>query len=166
MDALFLFALSFATIVVANNAALAQHYAAHAQYAYPVEGQLAWEAVPAAYPPLTPHPAPVPGWIAGAAVGSHVGAMVSASNPMIQCGRRACSVGYDPRPVIAGALIGGLIGHAASMPPAYQALPADVAPPRRSSASSSDSIVDHWQNFMEPSVSRSAERSPLPGFSR
>lgn len=166
MDALSLFALSFATIVAASNASLAQHYAAQAQYSDPAVGQPAWEAVPAAYPPVATHAAPVPGWIAGAAVGSHVGAMVSASNPMIHCGRRACGVGYDPRPVIAGAVIGGLVGHAATMPPAFHALPADLAPARRSSVSSSDSIADHWQNFMEPSVSRSAQRSPLPGFGR
>ena len=164
MDALSLFVLSFAAIVAANNAALTQHYAAQAQYSYPAAGQPAWEAVPAAYPPVPPYPAP--GWIAGAAVGSHVGAMVSASNPMIHCGRRACGVGYDPRPLIAGAVIGGLVGHAASTPPAFHALPADLAPARRSSASSSDSIANTWQNFMEPSVGRSGERSPLSGFGR
>ena len=165
MEAFALFALTLGAIA-ANNAAVVEHYYGHygypAQYAQSVAVQPGWETPPAVYVPVAPARAAVPGWVAGAEVGSHVGAMVSASRPMIRCGGRACATGYDPRPVIAGALIGGLIGYAASTPPALPTYWAEVASVPRSSASSSREFVEHWQNFMDPSVSRST--APLPGF--
>jgi len=121
-----------------------------------------------AYVPVALAPAPMPGWIAGAAVGSQVGALVSASNPVTRCGGRACGVGFDPRPVVAGALIGGLIGHAATTPAAAVRAPVEVAPMARRSSSASREFTDHWQNFMQPSVGRSAEPAAIsaPGWGR
>jgi hypothetical protein len=152
--------------IAANNATVMERYYGQygypAQYAQPVAVQSGWETPPAVYVPVAPARASVPGWVAGADVGSHVGAMVSASGPMIRCGGRTCAMGYDPRPVIAGALIGGLIGHAAATPPVPPTYRANVAPVPRSSSSSSREFVEHWQNFMDPSVSRST--APLPGF--
>lgn len=51
MDPLAVFALSFMTIAAANNAAVMQHYAASAQYAYPAYAQPGWGAPPALYVP-------------------------------------------------------------------------------------------------------------------
>jgi hypothetical protein len=39
-----------------------------------------------------------------------------------------------------------------------------AAPVPRCSSSCSGEFIEHWQNFMEPSVSRSS--APLPGFGR
>ena len=156
MDPLAVFALGVATIAAANHATVMQQYAASAQYAYAAPAPPAWETAPVAYVPVAPAPAPFPGWVAGADVGAHIGALAAASSPTIRCRGRACGVGYDPRPVIAGAVIGGLIGQAASMPPprvaygtAIATAPAPAPAPRGDPAASR-AFVDHWQNFMEP----------------
>ena len=72
MDPLSIFALTVATMVAAENAALAHRYAVAAQYGHPVAARPAWEAAPHAYPyayaPVARSAAAVPGWIAGADV--------------------------------------------------------------------------------------------------
>lgn len=147
MDPFAAFALTFGMIVAASQqAAIMEQYAAHGRQAYAV----------------APAPPPVPGWVQGAAVGSQVGAMASAANPVVHCRGRACGVGFDPRPVIAGAVIGGLIGHAASMPPpvAYIPAAAPAEPASTRDSASSREFTDHWQRFMQPAVGRSARPAP------
>lgn len=166
MDPFAIFALTFGMAIAASQqAAVMEQYAAHARYAQ-VVAQPAWGPAPLAYVPVAPAPTPVPGWVAGAAVGSQVGARVSASNPVIRCGGRACGVSFDPRPVVAGAVIGGLIGHAATTPPAAVRAPVEVTPMARRSSSASREFTDHWQNFMEPSVNRAAapRAQSMPGW--
>jgi len=170
MDPFAIFALTVGMAIAASQqAAVMEQYAARGRYAQPVVAQPAWEPAPVAYVPVAPAPAPVPGWVAGAAVGSQVGALVSASNPIVRCRGRACGMGFDPRPVVAGAVIGGLIGHAATTPPPAVALAAvEAAPVARRSPSASREFTDHWQNFMEPSVSRAAAPrvQPVPAWGR
>lgn len=149
MDPFVPLALTFGMIVAASQqAAIMEQYAAYGRQAHAVA-------------PAAP---PVPGWVQGAAVGSQVGAMASAANPLVHCRGRACGVGFDPRPVIAGAVIGGLIGHAASTTPPVAYADADAAasaePPSTRSSASSREFTDHWQRFMQPSVGRSAR--PVP----
>lgn len=168
MDPFAAFALTFGMMIAASQqAAVMEQYAARTRYAYPVATEPAWENAPVAYVPAAAAPAPIPGWVAGAAVGTQVGALVSASNPTLRCRGRACGAGYDPVPVIAGAVIGGLVGHAATTPPPVR-VPIEVTPAARRSSSSSREFTDHWQDFMQPSVSRSAAPSvqSVPGWGR
>lgn len=151
MDPFAIFALTFGMAIAASHqAAIMEHHAARAQYPYQAMALPAWESAPLAYPP----PAPVPGWLAGAHLGSQVGALASASNPVIRCRGRGCGVGFDPRPIVAGAVIGGLVGHAASQPPAIVVQAAEPPPAPRSNPWASRAFQDHWQNFMQPSASR------------
>ena len=160
MDPFAVFALTVGMVIAASQqAAVMEQYAARARAVQPQITQPMAEALPVAYALATPAAPPVPGWIPGAAVGAQIGALASAANPVVRCGGRACGVGYDPRPVIAGALIGGLIGQVASTPPPVvhaQVLEAQPIASRRSHASTRE-FTDHWQAFMQPSVSRSAE---------
>lgn len=163
MDPFLPIALTFGMIVAASQqAAVIEQYAARARQGQTAVAQPVWEAPPVAYVSVPPVPAPVPGWVAGATVGSQVGALVGAANPVTHCGRRACGAGLDPRPVVAGAVIGGLIGHAASQPPVVMAHAPSLAPPRHGNSAASRAFQDHWQNFMQPSVSRSADGAPTP----
>jgi len=159
MDPFAAFALTFGMIAAASHQAAVMEDYARARHAPMVVAQPAWEPAPLAYyVPVASVPPPVPGWAAGAAVGAQVGALASAANPVLRCGGRACGVGFDPAPVLAGAVIGGLIGHAASTPPVVAAVPPSPPPaaPRRSSADSRE-FTRHWQEFMQPAVPRSAE---------
>jgi hypothetical protein len=83
---------------------------------------------------------PGSGWVPGAALGAGIGALSGHGGPLV-----------------AGALIGGAIGHAATTPPAAWVsaapYPEPVAPPARSSAST-QAFVEHWQRFMEPAGRR------------
>ena len=117
-----------------------------------------------------------PPFALGVASGTQFGAQVSAMNPTIRCvGGRSFSCGphFSGRPILAGALIGGLIGALATpvyyggppyvpdtssmqvaYPPSVGASPiADAwlqtGTPRRDSAASSQ-FVDSWQRFFEP----------------
>lgn len=160
MDPFVPLALTFGMIVAASQqAAIMEQYAAHSRHARAAtEPAPAWGQVPIVSVPVATAPPPVPGWVAGAAVGSQIGALASAGNPVVHCRGRACGVGFDPRPVIAGAVIGGLLGHAASTPPplAYVAPAAPAEPPSTQGSASSREFTDHWQRFMQPSVSRAA----------
>lgn len=112
--------------------------------------------------------APAPGWVAGAGAGALLGAQVSAMNPMVRCfgGRSfSCGLRFDPRPMFAGALIGGMIGQALSFPHEYAPVPyygatfggtpgASWAPegssePPRRAASRALSIADDWTHMGE-----------------
>ena len=117
-----------------------------------------------------------PPFALGAASGAHFGAQVSAMNPTIRCvGGRSFSCGphFSGRPILAGALIGGLIG--ALTTPVYYGGPyvqdttqqfphppmsaigaspiADAwlrtETPRRDSAAGSQ-FIESWQRFFEP----------------
>ena len=116
-----------------------------------------------------------PPFALGMASGAQFGAQVSAMNPTIRCaGARffSCGPHFSGRPVLAGALIGGLIG--ALTTPVYYGAPyvADTTqqvphPPsasavspiadgwlqtqtsRRDSAASSQ-FIENWQRFFEP----------------
>ena len=104
---------------------------------------------------------PVSAWPAGAAIGSIVGAAASGGNPAS---------------IFAGALLGGVIGHAATAPyvvpaaPAYPPQPAAAAggsggrafaenwqqfaaPPGAAGASGTD-FAQRWQTFFEPAARR------------
>lgn len=168
MDPFAAFALTVGMVIAASQqAAVMEQYAARARYAQAAAAPPAWEPAPVAYAPLAPVPPPVPGWAAGAAVGSQVGALVSASNPVVRCGGRACGAGLDPRPVVAGAVIGAVIGQAASYPPAVVAQAAGpAAPAPRGDPAATRAFQDHWQSFMQPSVSRSSGSMPVPGWGR
>lgn len=92
-----------------------------------------------------PHVYAVPpgsGWAPGAMIGAGVGALAG---------------GGHAAPAVAGALIGGSIGYAATTPPVYAAPvvyapPPYAAPPRSRSApaGSSDAFIANWMNFMQP----------------
>ena len=158
MDPFAVFALTVGMVIAASQqAAVMEQYAAHARAVQPQIAQPVAEAFPVAYAVATPSAPPVPGWIPGAAVGAQIGALASAANPVVRCGGgRACGVGYDPRPVIAGAMIGGLIGQAASTPPPIvyaQVLQAQPIANRGNRASTRE-FTDHWQAFMQPSVGK------------
>jgi hypothetical protein len=142
-----------------------------------------WAAAPLAYYPAVPA---APGWVTGAGIGSLFGAMLSASNPVVRCAGLRCVGGFDPRPVLLGALIGGLIGHAESQPrmlpmtaapgwrgapPAWSsaesaATPAAVAPAAPSDAAASTWFFEHWHRFASPQASGSsaAGDSGAPSF--
>lgn len=117
-----------------------------------------------------------PPFALGVASGAQFGAQVSAMNPTIRCvGGRSFSCGphFSGRPILAGALIGGLIGalttpvyyggpympdtssmQRVAYPPSVSASPiADgwlqTGTPRRDSAASSQ-FVESWQRFFEP----------------
>jgi hypothetical protein len=112
----------------------------------------------------------------GMAPGAQFGAQVGAMNPTIRCaGGRSftCSPHFNARPVLAGALIGGLIGalttpvyyggpympDTSSMQQVAYPLSASASPiadgwlqtgtPRRDSAASFQ-FVESWQRFFEP----------------
>lgn len=129
---------------------------------------------PVAYYPVAPA---APGWVTGAAVGSLAGAMASASNPLIRCAGLRCFGGFDPRAVLVGALLGGIIGHVATTPHVVAAGPAYIpprfipefagasgyplapaaAPPAGTSAgASAAAFTDRWQQFAAPSAGSSA----------
>jgi len=108
---------------------------------------------------------PSPQWIApppfalGMASGAQIGAHVSAANPTIRCfGRRSfgCSAHFDPRPIFAGALIGGLLG-ALSTPRYYQppsthplGSPQHTSDPPLVNSNHGAWIADNWQQFGDP----------------
>lgn len=155
MDPFAAFALTIGMVIAASHqAAVMEQYAARAPAVHARMVQAQPDSYPVAYVAGAPVAAPVPGWVAGAAVGSQIGALASAANPVVRCGGRACGIGYDAAPVIAGAVIGGLIGHAATTPPpVVYARPAEP-PPIASGASSAAArqFTDHWQAFMQPSA--------------
>jgi len=99
MDAFALFAIPFFSILAAQDVALRQQQAAAYHYGQPYHYAYA---VPAGS-----------GWAPGAAIGAGVGALAS---------------GGHAGPAVAGALIGGVIGHAATTPPVYLA-PVAYPPP-------------------------------------
>jgi len=119
-----------------------------------------YQPAPVALYPAAPA---MPGWAAGATVGSLLGATVSASRPLFSCAGFRCAGGYGAAPILAGALIGGIIGHVASTPPlapvgvVYASWPA----PRFSDSSrfatvpatrdaSAARFAEHWQQFASP----------------
>lgn len=158
MDPFAVFALTVGMVIAASQQAMVmEQYAARA--AQPPFAQAAPDTPPVAYVAAAPYAAPVPGWIAGAAVGSQIGAMASAANPVLRCSGRACGVGYDARPVIAGAIIGGLAGHAASTPPpvVHARAPEPQTIAGRGSHASSREFTDHWQAFMQPSAGKRSQ---------
>lgn len=159
MDPFAVFALTVGMVITASQQAMVmEQYAARAA-AQPQLAHAVPEAPPVAYVAAAPYPAPIPGWVAGASVGAQIGALASAASPVVNCRGRACGVGYDSRPVIAGALIGGLVGHAASAPPAvvYARVPEPQPVARRGASGSSREFTDHWQAFMQPSAGRRAQ---------
>jgi hypothetical protein len=119
-----------------------------------------------------------PPFALGMASGAQFGAQASAMNPTIRCaGGKSFSCGSDfsGRPVLAGALIGGLIGALTTpvyygapyvadttqpvpYPPSVNAVRASqiadnwlqTQPPRRDSPASSQ-FIENWQRFFEPS---------------
>ncbi len=122
---------------------------------------------PIAYPPP---------FALGMASGAQFGAQVSAMNPAVYCagGRSfSCVPRFSGRPILAGALIGGLIGalttpvyyggpyptDMGSLQQAAYPHPVSASPiadgwlqtqtPRREPAASSQ-FVDSWQKFFEP----------------
>lgn len=119
------------------------------------------------------YPAP---FALGMASGAQYGAQLSAMHPTIRCvGGRSFSCGphFSARPILAGALIGGLIGalttpvyygapyvpDASAMQPVAYPRSVSASPiadgwlqtgtPRRDSAASSQ-FVENWQRFFEP----------------
>lgn len=56
-----------------------------------------------------------------------------------------------------------IIGNAAPVPAVQPQFPVDAASLPRERAPASSSFIEHWQNFIEPSVRGSAGVSP-PGF--
>ncbi len=108
---------------------------------------------PGAYYPVAPA---APGWVTGAAVGSLAGAMVSTSNPIIRCAGLRCFGGFDPRPVLVGALLGGIIGHVATTPYVVPMTPAAAAPAVASRDASAAVFADRWQQFSAPSSGSSS----------
>ena len=103
------------------------------------------------------------GWVtapspfaAGMASGMHFGAQVSAMYPGIRCsGVRSftCGAHFSARPILAGALLGGLIG-ALSSPVHYGPTPwaSEARPPVGhdsfpASSAAGASIADRWQEF-------------------
>ena len=117
-----------------------------------------------------------PPFALGMASGAQFGAQVSAMNPSVRCagGRRfSCGPHFSGRPILAGALIGGLIGalttpiyqggpyvpdtssmQQVAYPPSVSASPIADAwlrteTPRRDSAAGSQ-FVESWQRFFEP----------------
>ncbi|MGH8674944.1 MAG: hypothetical protein ACREVG_11605 [Burkholderiales bacterium] len=105
-----------------------------------------------------------PPWALGAASGAQFGAQVSAMNPAIRCrGGRSftCGAHFDPRPVFAGALLGGVIA-ALSAPVYYDApfagapearwLQRDRSEPSPNSTGRAPSIADGWQQFGAPNA--------------
>ena len=146
-------------------------YGQYATHYLPYGAQPQWAVV---YPP---------GWAAGAGAGALLGAQVSAMNPVIRCyGGRSftCGPRFDPRPMFAGALIGGVIGHALSFPHEYAPVPyygaaysgapgaswaseGSSEPPRRA-ASRAPSIADDWTHIGE--VQREGFSRPAAGRSQ
>lgn len=154
MDPLLPFALTLGMIIAASEqAAIMERYAAHAHEARPMMVPPATELAPV---PLAaaPAPAPMPGWVAGAALGSQVGAALSAANPVVRCRGRRCDAGLDPAPIVAGAVIGGIVGQATSARVVHAAPGPAVEEPRHRSATSSLDFTRHWQEFMQPSGRR------------
>ena len=110
-----------------------------------------------AYPPRQ-WVAPPP-FALGMASGAQFGAHVSAANPTIRhFGRQPFSHGahFDPRPIVAGALIGGLLG-ALSAPAYYQppSLPTMgslqlTSDPPLVNSNHGAWIADNWQQFGNP----------------
>ena len=123
------------------------------------------------YPPMPWTVVSPPPFALGMTSGAQLGAQVSAANPAIRCiGGRSLSCGahFDPRPILAGALIGGLLG--ALSRPAYDQSPfvprtgslqhAPEPPPVNSGQGAW--IADSWQQFGNPG-SDSIERNRAIG---
>lgn len=129
----------------------------------------------------------VPGWAAGAMIGSRVGMAASLSNPVIRCAGRMCTGGYNPGPVLAGALLGGLIGQvvsAATAPPPgvaylplgavpvpapavlYAAAPAPTVPAGAAASAQASAFTDHWQRFAAPAAGEAAGGSGGAAFAQ
>jgi len=156
-----LIALSLSTLVLAGGVTVLPRNAM-AQENFPPGAP--WASAPSAYYPGV---LAAPGWVTGAGIGSLFGAMVSASNPVVRCAGLRCVGGFDPRPVLLGAVIGGLIGHAESQPrplpmvmaPAWRGAPSGgwvaespaTAAPRTapSDAAATAWFFEHWQRFPE-----------------
>jgi len=115
--------------------------------------------------------APPPPFLLGIASGAQFGGQVSAANPTLLCfgrGSFGCGAHFDPRPIFAGALIGGLLG-ALSTPSYY---PAPLGPhtgslqhtsnPYPPDSSHGAWIADNWQHFGGPRPD-SAQRSGAEG---
>jgi hypothetical protein len=111
-----------------------------------------------------------PPFAAGMISGAQFGAQVSAANPTFRCaGGRSfgCGAHFDPRPILAGALIGGLLS-ALSTPRYY---PAPFVPntgslqhvPELSAMNSGQGgwIADAWQQFGNPRSDLSESQSDV-----
>ena len=105
-----------------------------------------------------------PPFALGAASGAQFGAQLSAMNPTIRCrGGRSftCGAHFDPRPIFAGALLGGVIA-ALATPVYYNApftsasearwLQRDRSGPSPNSTDRGPSIADSWQQFGAPNA--------------
>jgi hypothetical protein len=105
---------------------------AFAQYApYPAAPYYPPAAGVAYYPAAYPASA----WPAGAAIGAMAGALA----------------GAGPGPMVAGALLGGLIGHAATAPYVVPATPAYPPQPVAAGGVGGRAFVETWQQFAAPS---------------
>ena len=112
-----------------------------------------------------------PPFALGMASGAHFGAHVSAADPAIRCfGRRSFSCGahFDPRPILAGALIGGLLGVLST--PAYSYQPPLMHPVGSPQHASDAALVnsdhgarmaDNWQQFGNPRPDSIEENSAI-----
>lgn len=111
------------------------------------------------YPPMPWTAVSPPPFALGMASGAQFGARVSAANPAIRCiGRRpfSCGAHFDPRPILAGALIGGLLG--ALSTPVYYGVPfvpqtgslQHTPEPHPMNSSHGAWTADAWQQFGNP----------------
>jgi hypothetical protein len=123
------------------------------------------------YPPMPWTVVSPPPFALGVASGAQFGAQVSAANPTIRCiGGRSLSCGahFDPRPILAGALIGGLLG-ALSRPAYYHSPFVPLAgslqrtpEPQLVNSGHGAWIADSWQPFGNPG-SDSIEKNRATG---
>jgi hypothetical protein len=109
--------------------------------------------------PIPWHVASAPPIALGMISGAQFGAQVSAANPTFRCigrGSFSCGAHFDPRPILAGALIGGLLS-ALSTPVYYHApfVPhtgslQHIPGPPPVNSSQGAWIADAWQQFGNP----------------
>ncbi len=118
------FALA-ASLALLSNQVCAQYAPYPAAPYYLPSGGVAY--YPAAYPASA--------WPAGAAIGAMAGALA----------------GAGPGPMVAGALLGGLIGHAATAPYVVPATPAYPPQPIAAGGVGGRAFVETWQQFAAPS---------------
>jgi hypothetical protein len=154
---------AFLLLASAGGAALGSGLAIAQEYP---QSAVQWAAAPLAY---TPGVLAAPGWVTGAGIGSLFGAMAG---------------GLDPRPVLLGGLIGGLIGHAESYRPSVPVIAAPAwrgahpawapatspsataaaAPAAPSDAAASAWFFEHWHRFAAPRGNGAAADSGASSF--